>query len=53
MSIKTQQSDIHNNTLLHTKGYMFRHYLSHLQALKGQIHTIIRNNVLWDPQRLQ
>jgi hypothetical protein len=28
--------------MLHTKGYMFRHYLSHLQALKGEIHTIIR-----------
>jgi hypothetical protein len=30
------------------KGYMFRLYLSHLQALEGQIHTIIRNNALWD-----
>jgi hypothetical protein len=53
MSVKTQQSDICYNTILHTKGYMFRLYLSHLQALKGQILTIIRNNALWDPQRLQ
>jgi hypothetical protein len=53
MSVKTQQSDIHNNTILHTKGYMFRRYLSHLQALKVQIHTIIRNHALWDPQRYQ
>jgi hypothetical protein len=51
MSVKTLQSDISNNTILHTKGYMFRLYLNHLQALKGQIHTTIRNNALWVPQR--
>jgi hypothetical protein len=33
------------------KGYMFRLYLSHLQAVKGQIHTIIPSNELWDPQQ--
>jgi hypothetical protein len=37
---QTQQSDIRNNTILHKKGYMFRLYLSHLQALKGQIHDL-------------
>jgi HKD family nuclease len=35
MSVKTQQCDIRNNTKLHTKGYMFRLYLSHLQALNS------------------
>jgi hypothetical protein len=42
--IKTCQSKDNNvtcnNAILHTKGYMFRLYLSHLQANKGQIHTI-------------
>jgi hypothetical protein len=53
MSVKTQQSDIRNNTILHTEDYMFRLYLNHLQDLKGQIHTIIIINALWDPQLLQ
>jgi hypothetical protein len=51
VSVKTQPSDICNNIILHVKGYMFRLYPSHLQALKGQIHNIIINNALWDPQR--
>jgi hypothetical protein len=53
VAVKTQPTDICNNIILHAKSYMFRLYLSHLQALKGQIHNIIINNALWDPQRLQ
>jgi hypothetical protein len=45
LSVKTQPSDICNSTTLHVKGYMFRLYLSHLQALKGQIHNIIITEV--------
>jgi hypothetical protein len=33
---QTQRCNIRSNTILHWKGYMFRLYLSHLQALKDQ-----------------
>jgi hypothetical protein len=49
VSVKTQPTDI-RNIILHTKGYKFRLYLSHLQALKGHIHTITYHNwYTYDP----
>jgi hypothetical protein len=42
------QRDIRNITILHT-DYMFRLYLSHLQALKGQIHTVSEQCIVGSP----
>jgi hypothetical protein len=40
VSVKTQQCGIRNITILHKKGLDVSTLLSHLQALKGQIHSI-------------
>jgi hypothetical protein len=46
---QTRRCAIRNN-ILHKKCYMFRLYLSHLHALKGQIHTVGKQCIVGSPK---